>query len=81
VQRRLELSKEQYVQIENDLNESTRHHATECANLTKQKQTIQEALDNANKTVRSLQSRLANISMRLIYLFLYFYLRTLFEQV
>lgn len=55
--RRIELGKEQYLQLETQYHEAQRQLAMEGQHSAKKKESYLEALDQANQTVRELQSQ------------------------
>lgn len=61
LQRRVELGKEQYIQLETQLHEAQRQLVLESQHSAKKKESIQESLDAANQTVRELQSQVQSL--------------------
>ena len=57
LQRRVNLGKEQYLQLEGQLHEAQRQLVLESQHHTKKKEALQESLDAAQQTVRELQNQ------------------------
>lgn len=55
------MSKDQVLQLENDLLEVNRIHTTEQQNYLKQNSNLNEALEANNKTIRSLQDKIKDL--------------------